>query len=438
MSGEDDGKKLLRRILPSGLLEFLKFAPINERQAENLDFIEDELYSKYNSSYKEPDMVFSPMRSRLRERVVSAMKYSQENSFDLLLQTFQDSNAHDMERSRENFRIMFHAIVQDHHQPDLIWNEQTRIELRDALEQELSELEREQRKHPSKTVAWNYHQFHVQYDSLKVEPRVASIYLQPFLDSTNSFIVELGNQNVLFEKLLRRILVNIHKDVRIAILCIRCLQKLYSACRSLMGNFDDMPLLIRMMEETEFVDVQHHLLEVIDAMVMDESNLIQLLDRDIINTFLKFASLSHLNPDQIGNMLARITKRTLLLEDDTYEELKANDETQDLADNEVYCQSRSTPSRAWIPDDSECPRIWFVVPPNTPLPPASHIVRGPFKVNELWVMIDSKKLYRDWLVTPYSAEESSEEHYGSMVDTGLWRRLDEYFQVSVYPTLLAC
>ena len=34
----------------------------------------------------------------------------------------------------ENYRIMFHVITQDHKQPDLIWNESTRLELRSALE----------------------------------------------------------------------------------------------------------------------------------------------------------------------------------------------------------------------------------------------------------------------------------------------------------------
>ena len=32
--------------------------------------------------------------------------------------------------SPENYRIMFHVMTQDHKLPDLIWNEQTRLELR--------------------------------------------------------------------------------------------------------------------------------------------------------------------------------------------------------------------------------------------------------------------------------------------------------------------
>ena len=40
---------------------------------------------------------------------------------------------------------MFHVITQDHQLPDLVWNEQTRLELRSTLEAELKEFEREQR-----------------------------------------------------------------------------------------------------------------------------------------------------------------------------------------------------------------------------------------------------------------------------------------------------
>ena len=41
----------------------------------------------------------------------------------------------------ENFRIMFHMMTQDHELPDLIWNQQTRRELRHALEQEIKSFD---------------------------------------------------------------------------------------------------------------------------------------------------------------------------------------------------------------------------------------------------------------------------------------------------------
>ena len=112
----------------------------------------------------------------------------------------------------ENYRVMFHVMTNDHKMPDLIWNEQTRLELRTALEAELKEFDREQRLRAAKIV-WNYQQFKVLYPSLRDEMKVGNVYIRHFLESNDSFIVGLENPShiVLFEKLFRRVLVNVEK-----------------------------------------------------------------------------------------------------------------------------------------------------------------------------------------------------------------------------------
>ena len=67
----------------------------------------------------------------------------------------------------QNFAIFFHMLTRDHSLPDLIWNEQTRLELRSELELELRNYEREKRLRGSKEVAWNFQQFRIHYHSLK-------------------------------------------------------------------------------------------------------------------------------------------------------------------------------------------------------------------------------------------------------------------------------
>ena len=44
-------------------------------------------------------------------------------------------------KSEENFRIFFHVMEEDHSLPDLIWNKNTRQELREALENELKSID---------------------------------------------------------------------------------------------------------------------------------------------------------------------------------------------------------------------------------------------------------------------------------------------------------
>ena len=80
---------------------------------------------------------FSPMQSPI------SVPYSAQNSWtngqsasyvpDSAYSTAVSSAA-SAKSLPENYRIMFHVITQDHKQPDLIWNEQTRLELRTSLE----------------------------------------------------------------------------------------------------------------------------------------------------------------------------------------------------------------------------------------------------------------------------------------------------------------
>lgn len=146
---------------------------------------------------------------------------------------------------------MFHVITQDHQLPDLVWNEQTRLELRSTLEAELKEFEREQRLRGTQKVAWNYQQFHVSYESLKDELQVGPIYVRHFLDASPGFLRALENPNhdALFEKLFRRVLVNVERNPALSILCSKCLCRLYDVCRDIIGVFDDMMLIVRMLDQ---------------------------------------------------------------------------------------------------------------------------------------------------------------------------------------------
>ena len=66
---------------------------------------------------------------------VTSPYFVQQSPFMSILSDNAYSNASIIKSPQpENYRIMFHIITQDHKQPDLIWNESTRLELRSALE----------------------------------------------------------------------------------------------------------------------------------------------------------------------------------------------------------------------------------------------------------------------------------------------------------------
>lgn len=493
MSGSDrqnPGKALLKRILPSGLTEYLKHTAISEEHRRNLDEMEEEFYSNFVANARVAaasgggtalsDKPANDLQMRMRKRISAALKeqpvekviqralhegvsspspsgggagassvvLSENSTVSAPLLSAAASSPIPASAAKaasqkstsnvpENYRIMFHVMTQDHKLPDLIWNEQTRLELRSTLEAEIKEFEKEQRLRGTKKVAWNYQQFAVKYESLRDEIQVGPIYVRHFLDAGDSFLRSLENpsHDVLFEKLFRRVLVNVERNSALSILCTRCLVRLYEVCRDIIGVFDDMLLIVRMLDQASNMELQHCLLDLMELLSLEEGNLHQLLDKEFVDRIIKYASLAHLNPDQIGNILARATSNTLMLKDgsahddsSTYTNANnANDGNieQISGDREkTQLHKRSL----WVPDDIACPKIWFVAPGGT-LPPPIQVQKGPYRVTELLSLIDSKNIDNTWLVAPSINDDSDGERFEAVVDTGRWRPITEYFQL---------
>lgn len=446
MSGDDTnpGKKLLRRLLPSGLLEYLKYAPISAEHRENLDVMEDDFYTTYAGSLggrnpaagpidederpKKLEVPGGDLQTRMRNRISKALKAAAIPG--------GTSEPDEVPPTPENFRIMFHVMTQDHQLPDLVWNEQTRLELRSTLEGEINEFEREQRLRGHKKIAWNYQQFYVKFESLKYMLQVGPIYVHHFLDAGDSFIRTLENPShgILFEKLVRRVLANVDRNPRLATLCTRCLCKLYDVCADLVGTFDDTMIVVRMLEEAKDMELNHYVLDFLVILSKQEENLEQLLDREVIEMMLKYASLSHLNPDQIGNALARATAKTLMIEDATERDTSqsySKSSSAGLSASEIASEEEKMDKakrNMWIPQDDACPRSWYTAPKGT-IPPPVSVQRGPFKVTQLMDMMERGDIDSTVLLAPCIADSDEEEDFHSHVDTGKWNKLTNFFQL---------
>lgn len=438
--GEDiDGKKLLRRIIPSGLIEYLKHSSISEEHRKNLDDLEEEFYATYGGGIGgapqatggrsaaivpgRHEQTSTDLLNRMRSRLTQALRTPAMKESDIKLPI------------PGNFRIMFHAMTNDHQLPDLIWNEQTRIELRSSLEREFVDYEREQQLRGFRRVAWNYQQFFVAYESLKYEIQVGPIYIRCFLDTGDAFIRDLDNPShaVLFEKMMRRVLVNVNRDTKLSVLCTRCMSRLYEVCQDKIGEFDDMLIVVRMLEDSKVIDLQHALLDLLELLALDENNLSQLLTKDFAVLYLKFASLAHLNPDQIGNVLARATDKTLMITDGgtTSGPIFQRAGMSKKQSEEENALKRTQQRSQWVPDDSACPRMWYIAAYAGPLPPPQSAQRGPFRVTELLDMFDNQTIDNSTLLAPSLVDDYDEEKFEAQVDTGKWKRISEYFQFRI-------
>ena len=134
---ECDEKQLLARMIPSGFLPYLAMPPLSDMEIDIMDELErggieaSDNYGRVNTA-SSADNAFdiddkaATNIARLRQRIRIANAKC------------NDGNVH----SAENFRTLFHVITKDHALPDLLWNQQTRRELRISLESELQSIER--------------------------------------------------------------------------------------------------------------------------------------------------------------------------------------------------------------------------------------------------------------------------------------------------------
>ena len=441
-------------MLPSGLIEYLKQPSSVNASLGDMDLLEEPYYSKFGSTEQSSSQ--SPrsvsIKERMRDRISTTLGHPLLNRAGSGVRAGMSpvdnvgvkagGDGFPDEGGVENFRIMFHVMVQDHKLPDLIWNEQTRSELRNALENEIEGFEREQRLRGAGRVAWNYQQFHVRYDSLREELRVGSIYIRHFLETDDAFIRGLQNPShgVLFEKLLRRILVNVEKNPPLSIMCTKCLCRLYRLCAKSVGRFDDMMITVRMLQQAHDMELQHALLDLLEQLTMDGLNLEQLLDKDFVRLGVRFSSLAHLNPDQIGNMLARSSTGMLALSNQAHSGVQ--DVPRPARERDVVggmgldggtAGGRQDRKRSlWVPDDVSCPKCWFVAAREDckgVLPPPDDVQKGPFLVSELVQMAESGALDPTACFVAPSIVEDYDEDVEAVVDTGRWRALADYFQL---------
>lgn len=200
------------------------------------------------------------------------------------------------------------------------------------------------------------------------------------------------------------------------------------------------------------------LLDFLLALASEEDNLRQLVDDVFVNIIIKYASLAHLNPDQIGNVLARLSGRiSVLLLTNNSKELSSPSPSSISFSNKTTStptsasalnttvrgggdESPAAKASTWIPNDAVCPAVWCVAARNRrsrSTLPEREAQLGPFRVSELLHELEEGNITMDSLVAPISTEESeavadeATESFHNIVDTGRWKPLKDYFQLRI-------
>jgi DnaJ family protein C protein 13 len=209
-----DEKRLLKRMVPSGFLGYLKMpllSRIEEEQLDELerDVIEENIPERHVNNEESSIVSTSTLHvgaagtntARLRARIAIAQATATN------------------QQKPENFRIFFHVLTKDHSLPDLIWNQQTRRELRIALESEIQYVHRETETRGLDRMAWNHQQFKIDYPSLDNEVKVGNVYMRLWLQAGDGFIRNWDEPIRLFELLFRRFLCELDRNTKVREKC---------------------------------------------------------------------------------------------------------------------------------------------------------------------------------------------------------------------------
>jgi DnaJ family protein C protein 13 len=156
--------------------------------------------------------------------------------------------------------LFYHQFSRDHAAPDLIWNYQTREELREALASEIRLLDSD-RDHVRGQICWNFADFQVTFRSLADEIKVGGYYLRLLLEDNSLTNVKSGirEPREFFADLYHRFFLTGKAELRG--MCLQAMTIVYARHWEDIGVFNDLKYIVLMLEkvslENTFETLEH-------------------------------------------------------------------------------------------------------------------------------------------------------------------------------------
>lgn len=146
-----------------------------------------------------------------------------------------------------NWALFYHKFGYDHAMPDLIWNYNTREELKETLQNEIRLLDSDRDHIHTAEICWNHADFHLQYKSLGDEIRVGGYYLRLLLeeDSLDGFVIK--NPKEFFGDLYHRFLLTGKPEMRG--MCLQAMTIVYARHWEEIGVFSDLKYIVLMLDK---------------------------------------------------------------------------------------------------------------------------------------------------------------------------------------------
>lgn len=123
---------------------------------------------------------------------------------------------------------------------------QTREELRDALDNEIRTFVSDRDLAGNALIAWNHHEFEVQYQCLADEVRIGEYYLRLLLEKEDSPDSPIRRSYEFFNDLYHRFLLTTKPEMKA--MCLQAMAIVYGRHHEDIGPFSDTKFIVSMLD----------------------------------------------------------------------------------------------------------------------------------------------------------------------------------------------
>ncbi|ESL07461.1 endosomal trafficking protein RME-8 [Trypanosoma rangeli SC58] len=192
-----------------------------------------------------------------------------------------------------NWPMFFYEAKQDHMRADLIWNHNTRTELREALEAEMQALKLDISLSQGDLTSWNYREFEVRYPSLANELKVGQHYPRLLFEVKNPLIY---NPKEFFNDMYHCFLLSQEPKTKMS--CLHGMSILYEHYSTAIGQFNDVEYILKMLETTMDPIFRDRLLLFILQLLRARPNIKLFVDCGGLKPLVDLLMLAHLHVDR--------------------------------------------------------------------------------------------------------------------------------------------
>ena len=206
-------------------------------------------------------------------------------------------------RAEKNWKLFYQKFVFDHARPTLIWNNKTRDELKETIENELRNFNIDKDLGHGHLISWNHQEFEVLYQCLNDEIKIGSVYLRLLLEQGEltanvDAATDAYNPPEFFTDLYHRFLLSQPinpKQAAMKSMCLQAMTIVYARHYETIGPFNDTKYIITMLDRTTDKYERDRLLMFISKLIANHRNVRDIIDCGGIKILIQLMCLAHLH-----------------------------------------------------------------------------------------------------------------------------------------------